>query len=412
MTQREDRQSGFALVMTLALLGVLVLAVFALSVLVRVGTQTVASTAAQVQARQNALTGLAIAVGELQRAAGSDETVTAMAGVVGVASTSTASTRHWCGVWRSDGSFLTWLASGATSSTSVGTETVSLVAAGSVGNASSTSINVEKQHVVAGKIDIVIPGAGGADVNAGRYAYVVIDEGTKFAAYAPVENRALASTSPFIGPSMLSDQLKLKNAVEASSATSDLLSYEQLDLIGPQVTRAVLQDCFHYVTLTNRFLVGGEYKTGMINVNTTSTQVWRSMLETYNALPGSAPVAQVNARGQAIGNNFAAATVGKAANGPFTSTAGFGAYLTTIFSASGSPSAQQVFDALEPLLTVRSDTFRVRAFGEATNPADSTQVEATAYCEAIVQRTPEMMTGAFGRRFVVIYFRWLGPDDI
>lgn len=211
---------------------------------------------------------------------------------------------------------------------------------------------------------------------------------------------------------MLSDQLKLKSAVEASNSTSALLSYEQLDHIGTQVTKAVLQDCFHYVTLTNRFLVGNEYRTGMINVNTTSTQVWRSMLETYNALPGATPITQVNARGQAIGNNFAAATVGKAINAPFTSTAGFETYLTTIFSASGSPNSQQVFNALAPLLTVRSDTFRVRAYGEATNPADPTQVEATAYCEAIVQRTPEMMPGAFGRRFVVIYFRWLGPDDI
>ncbi|MCM2275463.1 MAG: hypothetical protein NDI75_11805 [Candidatus Didemnitutus sp.] len=398
--------------LTLALLGLLVLAVFALSVLVRVNGQISASSAAQLQARQNTLTGLAVAIGELQRTAGPDEAVTAMAGVAGVASTSAASTRHWCGVWRNDGSFVTWLASGATSPTSVGTEAVSLVAAGSVGNSSSTSANVEKQHVVAGKIDIVIPSLVDPVVNVGRYAFVVIDEGTKFAAYAPVGNRAIPSVSPFIGSSMLSDQLKLKSAVEASNSTSALLSYEQLDHIGTQVTKAVLQDCFHYVTLTNRFLVGNEYRTGMINVNTTSTQVWRSMLETYNALPGATPITQVNARGQAIGNNFAAATVGKAINAPFTSTAGFETYLTTIFSASGSPNSQQVFNALAPLLTVRSDTFRVRAYGEATNPADPTQVEATAYCEAIVQRTPEMMPGAFGRRFVVIYFRWLGPDDI
>lgn len=412
MTMQESRQNGFALVMTLALLGVLVLAIFALSVLVRVGTQTVVTTAAQVQARQNALTGLAIGIGELQRAAGPDEAVTAMAGVAGVALTSAASTRHWCGVWRNDGSFVTWLASGAISSTSVATETVNLVAVGSVGNASSTSANVEKQPVVAGKIDIEISSVVAPAVNAGRYAFVVIDEGTKFAAYAPVENRAVPSVSPFIGQSMLSDQVKLKNAIEASSSTSALLSYEQLNLIGTQVTRGVLQDCFHYVTLTNRFLAGNEYRTGMINVNTTSTLVWRSMLETYNTLPGVTPITTVNARGLAIGNNFAASTVGKANNTPFTSTEGFRAYLTTIFPVNGSPTAQQVFNALAPLLAVRSDTFRVRAYGEATNATDQTKIEATAYCEAIVQRTPEMMPDGSGRRFVITYFRWLGPDDI
>ena len=33
------------------------------------------------------------------------------------------------------------------------------------------------------------------------------------------------------------------------------------------------------------------------------------------------------------------------------------------------------------------------------------------YCEAIVQRVPDPLPG-FGRRFVVISFRWLGPEDI
>jgi hypothetical protein len=67
--------------------------------------------------------------------------------------------------------------------------------------------------------------------------------------------------------------------------------------------------------------------------------------------------------------------------------------------------------ALGPMLTVRSDTFRVRAYGEAVNPADPSSIEALAYCEAIVQRTPEPMPG-FGRRFVITHFRWLGPEDI
>lgn len=88
--------------------------------------------------------------------------------------------------------------------------------------------------------------------------------------------------------------------------------------------------------------------------------------------------------------------------------------------------------ALDPILTVRSDTFRIRAYGEAVNPIrtndDGTPlVEGRAWCEAIVQRLPEYVdqtanpnawepaTGrnlTYGRRFRVVHFRWLTPRDI
>jgi hypothetical protein len=128
-------------------------------------------------------------------------------------------------------------------------------------------------------------------------------------------------------------------------------------------------------------------------------------------MPAVIPVLNVTNRGNLIGNNFAGTTAGKAAHGPFTSTGAFAAYLATIFPITSSPDFIQILAALGPMLTVRSDTFRIRAYGEALNPADATRIEATAYCEAIVQRTPDPLPG-FGRRFVIAYFRWLGPDDI
>ena len=67
---------------------------------------------------------------------------------------------------------------------------------------------------------------------------------------------------------------------------------------------------------------------------------------------------------------------------------------------------------MRPWLAVRSDTFRIRAYGDATNPADPARIEATACCEAIVQRGPEQLGAQFGRRFSITTFRWLGPDDI
>jgi Tfp pilus assembly protein PilX len=412
MSHRRPR--GFALVITLVLLALLVLAVLALSVLSKVGNEISTTSAYQAQARQNASLALTVALGELQRHAGDDTRITGMAGITGIGGNQHATTRYWCGVWRDDGSFVTWLTSGAINATSAGTNTIGLIAQGSVGAASSTSANVEKEHVIAGKIPIMVPdvpGSPGVPTTIGSYAYLVTDEGIKLGAYAPPALRAVPATTPTIGSSMLTNQLRLKTAWETNTALLPaLISYEQMGLLSP-VTPSVLQDCFHYVTLTPRVVAGSQYRTGMININTSSTLVWRSLLDTYNTMPGVTPVLNVTNRGNLIGNNFAGTTAGKAANAPFTSTQAFATYLATIFPVNSSPDFTEILTALSPMLTVRSDTFRIRAYGETLNPADPEKIEAMAYCEAIVQRTPDPLPG-FGRRFIVTYFRWLGPDDI
>ena len=83
--------------------------------------------------------------------------------------------------------------------------------------------------------------------------------------------------------------------------------------------------------------------------------------------------------------------------------------------------------ALAPIATVRGDTFKIRAYGEARSATG--QVEAQAWCEAIVQRVPEFVDPAdppetaisnltreankrFGRRFIITSFRWLNPEEI
>jgi hypothetical protein len=403
--------AGIALVITLVLLALLVLALFSLSALTKVGNDTAAGAVYQTQARQHALLGISVALGELQRHAGPDARITGMAGITGIAAGPAATTRYWCGVWQSDGAFLGWLVSGALGSTTVGGDPIELVSAGTVGAAVSTSANVEKEHAIAGKMPIFVPNSAGVFAPAGAYAYLVIDEGVKIGLYAPPAERAVPESVPAIGTSMLTNQLKLKSAVENNPAIMPaMLSYEQLGLLS-SVTPSVLQDCFNYVTLTSRFVGGSGYRSGMINVNTSSTLVWRSLLDGYNSLPGATPIANVTARGNQLGNNFAAANSGKAAQGPFVSLDGFATYLATVFPAPGTPTSAQILAALGPMLTTRSDTFRIRAYGEAANPVDSSRVESAAWCEAIVQRTPETLPG-FGRRFVVTSFRWMGPDDI
>jgi hypothetical protein len=117
-------------------------------------------------------------------------------------------------------------------------------------------------------------------------------------------------------------------------------------------------------------------------------------------------------------------------NGIATPQARSGYDSKTGFSADGAPSMLTQGDllmALAPVITVRGDTFRVRAYGEARDPDG--KVTAKAWCEAIVQRTPEYLDTTdtpevkpdllkspanqrFGRRFNITSFRWLSPEEV
>lgn len=79
-----------------------------------------------------------------------------------------------------------------------------------------------------------------------------------------------------------------------------------------------------------------------------------------------------------------------------------------------------VLTVIGPMLSARSDTFTVRAFGEHAG--------ARVWCEITVQRVPDYVDDSvdafvspevagpvnqrFGRRFVITSFRWLGEEDV
>ena len=73
-----------------------------------------------------------------------------------------------------------------------------------------------------------------------------------------------------------------------------------------------------------------------------------------------------------------------------------------------------------PALTARGDTFLVRSYGDAVNPANQ-KVQTRAWLEALVQRVQEpvkplgsdkWVPDSQGRRFRIISLRWLAPEEV
>ncbi len=82
---------------------------------------------------------------------------------------------------------------------------------------------------------------------------------------------------------------------------------------------------------------------------------------------------------------------------------------------------------IAPFLSVRSDSFIIRAYGDARD-ADN-NIVALAYCEAVVERDPDYLSPVdssevlpenltsptnrkFGRKYRIRSFRWLNPEEI
>ncbi len=95
--------------------------------------------------------------------------------------------------------------------------------------------------------------------------------------------------------------------------------------------------------------------------------------------------------------------------------------------APGSITQGHILNALGNAVTVRSNTFTIRAYGESLDANGN--VRARAWCEAVVQRVPEYLDNSeepdvktadltspvnihFGRRMRIVSFRWLSPDEV
>lgn len=110
-----------------------------------------------------------------------------------------------------------------------------------------------------------------------------------------------------------------------------------------------------------------------------------------------------------------------------------GSYLGSRNNATGVPmevNQANILLPLAPRLSARSDTFRIRAYGEVRDSDDNIIAQAT--CEAIVQRLPEYVDSetddpwdddsqtptlntinqTYGRKFEIQSFRWLDQSEV
>lgn len=195
------RKRGFALLVTITLLALLVLLLVSLATFTRVETQVAANNQKLGGARQNALFALNLALGQLQRHAGPDQRVSAPSN----AGTSTNNpnrseeTPHWTGIWRDTASggattapeLLAWLVSGnetdpllwtpqsAVADPETTSDTVWLVGDGTVldesGSSVSRRVKLPKRPI---SVDGLVPGLTG-NQTVGHYAWWVGDEGSK-----------------------------------------------------------------------------------------------------------------------------------------------------------------------------------------------------------------------------------------
>lgn len=93
--------------------------------------------------------------------------------------------------------------------------------------------------------------------------------------------------------------------------------------------------------------------------------------------------------------------------------------------AAGFLSQGALLTAFGSQVTVRGDTFVIRTYGDSRDSKDN--IQAKAWCEAVVQRTPEYVDPAnppeasanlsaanttFGRKFNIVSFRWLSQNEI
>jgi len=191
-TRREER--GFALLVTIVLVAFLVLILVGLATFTRVETQVAANSQQLSLARQNAMTGLNIAIGQLQRYAGADHHVTARADITAAG----LNHPYFTGAWLSTNNGISpsvWFVNGNETNPTAVTPNVLDPAAGTFPVSDTTgptgevfllgrsSVDTDAERIRVAKSNLDAPAGSIPGVTTqetiGHYAYWIGDEGVK-----------------------------------------------------------------------------------------------------------------------------------------------------------------------------------------------------------------------------------------
>jgi hypothetical protein len=248
-----------------------------------------------------------------------------------------------------------------------------------------------------------------ASIHDAQAIFNQLDKATNRASLAPLE-------APRTGQSRIS-RLRLPAAPGASTATDPKDTYwlGPREYSGAQL-QALAENIVKQIRRRGPFL---------------------SLAEFVNRRLGSDETAQCGALQQAIDDSEVNQAVALAANAGFEiPAAAVATYKYANPAAGAGPSYQgapgfltqaDLLNVLGNAATPRSDTFTIRGYGEARDTTG--RVTATAVCEAVVQREADYVDPAdsaqtapaalvsaanksFGRRFLIISYRWLHPHEI
>lgn len=237
-------QQGFALVLTLALLSFLLLLAVTLATSLRIETQTSFNNTRWNNARQNALMGMRVALGQLQELAGPDQRVTATGGIVSGKYGLSEGNVHWTGVWdASNGNFQGWLVSDSLNSLAENIIGLATPQPGPEENSVwmvNRSVEAGSAEDAGNRVAILkqpirstgIPGFGESEkVVTGNFAYWVSDEGVKAS--------ALKTDTPIPGSP---DTLTETRIHQLANRKVDLPEwYNQVDMEEPDTIRHLEQ---------------------------------------------------------------------------------------------------------------------------------------------------------------------------
>jgi len=264
---------GFALVIALSLMAFVLLLVLSITTLVTVESKSASITLARLEAEQAALLGLQVALGELQKAAGPDQRVTATASIV----TAAPNQPHLLGVWKSftqdnadttpidynaqkSGDFIQWLSSSTAANQTDLTYPQANPVAPAVTLVDSETVsapvdpNDPSNFISASTIDIDTPNSLG---DTGKYAWHIFDESQKVnltlnqdIPMTDAQRIATLGTAGKPGFQIDATYTELENLSDTERKKILSLNSSSISAYDP-----VAQSAFHYLTTDSKSLL-------------------------------------------------------------------------------------------------------------------------------------------------------------